>query len=221
MITDELLRTAAEEIGDCIPGCLPPVEAHDFSRKFQWKMKRLIFRTDHPVSHGLTACIAVFLALFTIFATLLTVSPTVRAAVIQWMKESFKGEAVYSYEGQPVPGAGQSYELGILPEGYALQNTQDLPNGRVYIYHNGSGNRLEFIHMHGSDYDHIFYDTGNYECQTVPFGHGMADMYLPKTEQDNSLIVWMDMTGNELFSISYRGSIDELIALADSVQEIK
>lgn len=221
MISEELLRTAAGEIGACVPECVPPAESHDYSKKFRRKMNYLVFKTDHPLPHGLTGCVAVFLTLLTVFAALLTVSPTVRAAVVRWLKGDDKGGAAYYYEGQAVAKVGKDYELGYVPEGYIMQNTRELSNGMVCTYQDESGSRLEFIYLHGADHDHIFYDTQNHECQTVPLETGTAEVYIPENDFENSLIVWMNAEGNELFSISCRGDAEELILLAEGVKVIQ
>ena len=53
MITDEMLAQAAAELADAINESLPdPSECnHQFSPRFERKMKRLIHGTNHPIMY--------------------------------------------------------------------------------------------------------------------------------------------------------------------------
>lgn len=221
MITDAMLRSAAGEVSACMLECLPLEQEHDFSPSFQRKIKSLIFKTDRRAAYIVRNCAAILALALTLFATLLTVSPTVRAAVLEWIRDVYYGGTVYSYEGNSPAQEQTEYYLSLLPDGYTLYEIEGIPGGKLYTYHHASGNSLNFIHINGTESDGIYFDTRNYQYQAVPFGKGNADLYLPQTPYDSTVLIWTDPDSNELFSISYRGDVDELVALAESVRKKK
>lgn len=218
MISEELLRTAAEEVSASTLESLPIEEDHRFSPRFQRKMKHLLFRTDHPISHALTSCAAIVLVLLTAFATLMVASPTVRAAVLEWSRKIYHGGSIYSYERQLPVQEQNKYHLSQIPEGYVLHSIEDHANGITYCYLNTSGKSLIFSYHYGSDHTQIYYDTREYEHQTASLGPVTADVYLSTTVYNNNQIMWVDANGGALFRISYCGNVDELVTLAENVK---
>lgn len=218
MISDEMLRTAAEEVSSCVLEGLPPVEDHRFSLRFQRKMKQLLFRADHPISHALTSCAAIVLLLLTAFATLMVASPTVRAAVLEWSRKIYHGGSIYSYEGQLQVQERNEYYLSQIPEGYVLHSIEERSAGTTYCYLNTSGKSLIFSYHYGSDHTQIYYDTREHEHRTVSLGQVIADIYLSTTVNNNNQIVWIDANGNAMFCISYCGDAGELVTLAETVK---
>lgn len=216
MITDEMLSAAAGEVGTCILDSLPPVVEHDFSRNFRRKTKRLIFKTDHPTMHILRNCAAVLLVLLTAFASLIAISPTVRATVVQWVKGIYKGETVYSFEGQ-APKTCSQYVLTHIPDGYVLDDIWEHDDGATYFYHADGGQVLRFRYSCGTEDITVYLNTQEYEYCSANVGNMTADIYI---SQDNkcSTIVWTDSESAMLFVISYAGEIEELIYLAQSVK---
>lgn len=218
MISDELLRTAAGELGDCMLDCLPPEEDYRFSSRFQRKMRHLRFRADHPIAHALTSYAAILLVLLTAFATLMVASPTVRAAVLEWSRKIYHGGSIYSYEGQLPVQERNEYYLSQIPEGYVLHSIEEQPAGITYCYLNTSGKSLIFSYHYGSDHNQIYYDTREHEHRTVSLGQVTADIYLSTTVYNNNQIMWIDANGSALFWISYCGNVDELVTLAENVK---
>ena len=90
MINDTMLRQAAAELAIAMNESLPdPKEcAHQFSPKFEKKIKRLTRRTNHPIIYRSLRRVASILLVVVIgFCSVLAVSAEVRATVLGWVKE--------------------------------------------------------------------------------------------------------------------------------------
>ena len=97
MITDEMLATAAKELSLAIGATFPDPSknVHHFSLRFKRKMNQLVKKTNHPVRYLWTQRVAGFiLVLFVGFMMIMTVSPTVRASVIGWIRERYESYIV-------------------------------------------------------------------------------------------------------------------------------
>ena len=90
MITDEMLAQAAAELADAINESLPdPSECtHQFSPRFEKKMKRLIRKTHHPFFYRTLRTVAsIVLVILIGFGSTLAVSAEAREIVFGWVKQ--------------------------------------------------------------------------------------------------------------------------------------
>ena len=103
MLTDAMLSEAAAEAERFLLSIVPEDgEPHTFSKRFEWKMRKLIRRTNHPIRYQvMRTAAAVVLAIATLFGTVMAVSPEARAAVIGWVKSAFHEFFEYSLEKTP------------------------------------------------------------------------------------------------------------------------
>ena len=90
MFTDEMLRIAAAEADQAIRDSLPRPEDchHQFSPRFERKMKRVIRRGRHPVAYKFlhrAACLLVVVTL--VGASWLTVDAEARGAFFAWVRQ--------------------------------------------------------------------------------------------------------------------------------------
>ena len=217
MISDELLRTAAEEVSADMLEALPIEQKHDFSQPFQRRMKHLILKMDHQIKYFARNCAAMLLVILTLFATLLTVSPTVRATVVSWIREGYMGGAAYSFEGQSSQTHHQ-YILTQIPEGYRLDNILEDDDGAIYIYHTSDGRVLRFQYRYSTDDAIIYLNTQGYEYRYETVGNEAAELYIAPNKTDCSTIVWKDPVSETLLTIDFAGTPEELITLAESVK---
>lgn len=225
MITDKMMEEAAEELFQAMLAGLPEEEqcVHQFSERFERKMKRLIRRAEHPVFHRvLQQAASIVLVLFLGFATLLAVSPTVRAAVFGWVQERYEDLTTYYFDGasqqdtKPV-----DYEIGNLTES-TVETHRKETGYQITIYYvdQVSDQIVSFTYLREyNGYSHnVDMDNAIIEEITV---NGMNGDFYRYPDGESNLIVWVDDATDTLFSISAYLDREELIALAESVKIVK
>ena len=238
MLTDVVLREAAAEAERFLLSIVPEEgEPHVFSKRFERKMQKLIRRANHPVRYQvLRAAAAVVIAIATLFGTVMAVSPETRAAVVGWLKETFSIYTHYSNDHMNIdnnlPANGSQsdgdnpeeqmrheYCLPVIPEGYWEVDTIDRLDGRMYIYANNADYILCFVYTYGAENGSLFVDTKNYEQYSAYIHGSRADIYIPLSDDETSVIIWQDPQG-VLFEIYAKADQTELIELAEGVSKI-
>ena len=225
MISDEMLRIAAEEYEEALLSSLPEDAGcdHAFSPGFERKMRRLCHRVKYASVYSTlrrAACAVVVLVLSA--SMLLLCSTEVRAAMFGWIKEVYKNITTYSFAGEaneePV---SRSYDFAQVPEGYVVEDRLDTAVGTSILYVHEDGAMMELSYEFGTeDYtfsiissDHDVYSRENIEGQ-------MMEFYLSTDPNYNSMVLWTN-DDHVMFSISAKCDKDTLIELTKNVQEIK
>ena len=221
MISDEMLWVAATEADQLILNALPDAAdcCHAFSRSFERKMDRPVYRATPPVVYKVLKTAAIFILVCTmLFAGVLAVSPQVRATVTQWLKSVQAGVSWYFYTGEQITDMDKEYYLSYIPEGYTLYEESSTANSKSYIYINDVGQLLDFTYMYGNGA--VMFTTENSDHHTVSIGNVIADLYLThEGYYGSSTIAWLDPDTDMLFIIGAFADQDGLIQLAESVKE--
>lgn len=221
MISDEMLWVAATEADQLILNALPDAAdcCHAFSRSFERKMDRLVYRATHPVVYKVLKTAAIFILVCTmLFAGLLAASPQVRATVTQWLKSVQAGVSWYFYTGEQITDMDKEYYLSYIPEGYTLYEESSTASSKSYIYINDVGQLLVFTYMYGNGA--VMFTTENSDHHTVSISNVIADLYLThEGHYGSSTIAWLDPDTDMLFIIGAFADQDGLIQLAESVKE--
>ncbi len=225
MISDERLRLALEEYDKAIMAALPEPSAcnHQFSRRFERKMRGVFRMAKHPVAYkALQRAACILLALLALFGGVIAFNPDVRAAVIHWVKEQIGQFSRYYHTGETIPESAQHkhYELGWLPEGYVYMDRLTEENDETVVYVNDSDRLLYFSCFYQSS-DGPFLNTSMDISKTIFVGNLTADLYLSQAPNYNSAIVWTDPESGLLFSIFADTSEEDLIKLMQHVTEKK
>lgn len=223
MISDEKLRLALEEYDKAILEALPEDWEHDhqFSRRFERKMRGVCRRAKHPVAYKvLQRAACVLLAMLALFGGVMAFNAEARAAVIDWINEQIGRFSHYFYAGEttPEPQKPKRYELAWLPDGYMLINSLTREDGEIHVYINQSGQLMQFHYYHGTTAD-PFLDEKDYTHKTVSVGHHTADIYTALDSSKGNGIVWIDSETGVLFCISAAVNEEDLMKLAESVTE--
>ena len=129
MITDEALRAALEEVDNAILASLPkPSECeHQFSARFEKRMRKVRRRARHPVAYKVLRKAACFLlSILILFSSIMAFSAEARAAVVDWIKEQFESFCHYFFVAGSSSESGErtEYELGWVPDGFRLVNSK-------------------------------------------------------------------------------------------------
>lgn len=219
-MTDEQLRDALIEAQDYILSQFPKKEWHyDFSPKFRKKMKELIEIDDHPVWFYVRKTAVIMFAVLGISGGLLFgFSEKVRAEVIRWFTERFEeNEYRYRREADAEVGVSQYTLEGKVPEGYQLIKRKEDEERVSEIYEASDGKRMIFTAMSSTQNMEFYmmFDK-NVESDVIYINGTKADIYLPESMEDNTVIAWQGK-GGVLFSIIGYADKEELIEMAEGI----
>lgn len=167
------------------------------------------------------ACAA--LACLVTLGGLMAVSPTVRAAVLGWLREITENGIFYTASGNWDEAAYPElpdWTLAELPEGWALDSVRDLGSGTTKEYRNGN-KRVSFqcsYPVSGT----VGWGTGNPETvegrREVTINGYTAELY---TEEDHTLLTWQDENGVLFYFNAYGVDPDALVEMAVSAQPVE
>lgn len=221
-ITDEMMAEAAAEMNEAMLRSLPDPDDchHEFSRRFKRKMKRVIYRADHPVQFRIMQRVAtIFLVISIGFATILTFSPTVRANVLGWIREQYESFVAYYFEdGTPVVNNQIDYYVSGLSADYTEAAATNAPGTKTIVYVNSSNGRiLNFSYSLTPDTANYYVENIEYAVENVYVLNHPADLYLASDPSEDNCIIWCDESTNTVFYLSGFMTKDELISLAESV----
>lgn len=224
MITDEMLQKAAHEAALKLNSELPkPSECkHEFSKRFERKMQKIVRQTRHPYLYRILQTAACLLLIVTLsFGSVLVVSVEARAAVWGWIEEIRDRFIVYFVDDDSVTTPAKvEYQLGWLPEGYGLQEEVEKLSGKLLLYSNSSSQQLTFSYVEQSK-DTMFSAEGVEYIQHHPKVNGVvADVYLAPDENESNAIVWVDPKTETLLYITGYVTEEDLIQMAESVTQV-
>lgn len=150
---------------------------------------------------------------------------------ILWMKDHMlfyiaahftPEEFVYYAERlQPAPVQEEEavhYQLGFVPEGYTFLTENRSPHDHTILYSNEAGLTLSLLYIWDPDGAEAFIKNSDTQVTTTIHG-AKADLMLSgDLSKESSSIVWAE--DEILFSLAAFLPEDELIALAESVEEV-
>ena len=221
MITDEMLTQAAAELADAINESLPAPEEcnHHYSTRFERKIKRLIYQTNHPIQHRILRSVAsILLVVLLGLSSVLAVNVEAREVFFGWIREQYKSFYAYFFEGQSEEDEPISYSPGWMPDGFEYATTLEIAGGEVYIFTNANGAIAQFSYSTTPDNFGFYVETVDYEHRTVYINGLVGDLYIPYDESLSSELLWRDTTSNTIFSVS--APIEEalLIKIAEHIK---
>lgn len=226
VITDKMMQEAAEELYQALLTSLPDENqcSYQFSERFERRMKRLIRRAEHPLRHRILQRVAsITLVLFLGFVTLLAISPSVRAAVFGWVREQYENFVTYQYENDMQENVSHTeYELCNIPGDFELTRMCETESETMIYYANTSTEQIMlFCYSNISDastyniyLDEMLQDKAKVNNQEAVF-------YYSLDENQTNVLVWIDYSTDTLFTIAAFLDKEEIISIAESVQEIE
>lgn len=222
MITDEMLKIAAAEADQAICDSLPRPEdcIHQFSPRFERKMRRVIRRGRHPLAYKYlhrAACLLV--AVMIVGASWLTVDAEARGAFFAWVRQQYENFVEYRFEG-PAPDDEMmtNFAPTWLPEGYEETKTQSAEGTSIKTYSNSDGQVIRFMCSLGADATSLFVVSDEMAMENVFVGMREADFYRDADPQNANILVWQSEEGNALFCISASLPKDEMVKIAESIE---
>ena len=222
MITDEMLRRSAAISCDAFIRSVEAChrEEHIFSPAFEKKIRKLYGRANHPYLYRLVRQVASFLLALLIGGCVwLAVDEEARAAFFGWVKEVYESAIGYHFVGDNVVVEKKEYHIPVLPEGYEEFYTKSIPEGKNMVYADTEGKILQFNYRVGVQLSSLLAggDFAEFSMITI---NGKPAHALSSREQDIANSVVWEADG-VLFEISGFFSVEELIWLAETVEEIQ
>lgn len=221
MVTDKMLQQAAGEVELAMLNALSAkdITPHQFSERFEKKMKKLINKVKHPIRYNvLRSAAAIILIIFTVFGSLIAFSPEVRASVVGWFKETFYEFFQYSSLGDIEP-TEYDYRFATIPDGYKELQVIDSKDGKTYLYVNTTGNILQFAYAYGGRADNLFVKTEAYTLVDGAVNGVKADIYIASNSNEANVIIWRDPDTETLLCIHAKVEKELLMELAESVMK--
>lgn len=220
MITDEMLTQAAAELANAINESLPAPEEcnHHYSTRFARKIKRLIYKANHPIQHRILRSVAsILLVVLLGLSSVLAVNVEAREVFFGWIREQYESFYEYFFEGQPSEVEPTTYYPGWMPDDYVYQTTLEIDGGMIYIFVNSDGAIAQFSYTTSATTSSVFVENADYEYQEVAINGMQGELYISPSEHTRSELLWIDNTSNTLFCISAIADTDDLIKAAESV----
>lgn len=164
---------------------------------------------------------AIFLAVFIGLGGAMAISPTVRAAVIQWITEWYETHIVYRYSGENIQGEMPQYEITGLPEGYQ-EIVRDIgPASVSVVYENGDHNSiyLDYTFMQEGAANLILAE--GFQMEEVLVNGYEATFFIPDDPQDMSALTWIDLKENIQFTLNASLSKNDILHIAENVSLVE
>ncbi len=223
MITDEMLCIAAAESSAAYIRYLEqdfdPEHQHEFSQRFEKKIKRLCRRANHPFLYrSLQRVASFFLAALIGGAVWLSVDIEARAAFFEWVKELYENYIVYKFETDSSYNASvEEYRPTWLPEGYKETGNDVFRDTVTVLYINNKGQGMIFSYSNGQKKSDWFIDQSSTVTKYSQVNQMPADLYINEGSGTANSIVWLS-ADNTAFYISAFLNESDLIKMAESVK---
>ena len=220
MISEELLKQAAEEAAQAMPESLPTVETdHAFSSEFEEKMQKLCKKAERPrvytfLKHAACAVLAIVL-----LGGALMLNTEVRASIVGWISEQYCGFTRYYFD-EPADVDRRRFVLRWIPEGYAVADTLVTEDNESFIYKKNGEPTIFFSYSYGSSTTIFVEEKEHIKTQIVISGN-VAELFIPIDQENASVILWTDREYGVLFYISSNCDKDMLINIAKNVCVVK
>ena len=231
---DKQLAQAAKELSHAMGTSLSKPEEQVFSPAFEERMTRLMKQQNRRKWLKRIACSAASVLLLLVIGggLFLTFNLEARAMASAWYRSISAEKYTYRFtedrQGQPLP----DYEATWLPEGYRHSRTRRYKNTTLVGYKKDDPKARYIIPM-GLEYfwisDQVTMIVGEYGGHTVTEravtvngtpAHLYED-FNPWNETTHYILVWIDQEAGLVFRLGTSLSIDETIAVAESVRPVK
>ncbi|MDD7001209.1 MAG: DUF4367 domain-containing protein [Oscillibacter sp.] len=161
----------------------------------------------------------ILLVLSLSLSALMAVSPTVRAAVINWVRETYEHSVIYRFfdkSDDQLP----NYAPTWLPEGFVLDERVALDDWVLCTYHNTTEDGwLSFDYCYASS--DMQMQIGGYD-EAAPtsekcFVNGIAADYYPAGNSETNDLIWIDEDQGIVFAINSTVEKEAILHIAESV----
>ena len=222
MISDEMLRKVASEAGKSLAEeyLEPEMYRHDFSPRFERKMRRVLSYGRNPtVYRNLKRVASFFLAILIGGTVWLAADAEARAAFFGWIGEKLQGAYhYYAPELTPNKRTDISYSFPAPPDGYVPYGTYTREGyGSYHFEDTETGNMFSFTYVLDSDTE-MFLLTETNDVHNVSVNGQPARFYNCEKEQSGNSLVWTDEETGALLVVDGFFDEDYLIKWAEGIR---
>ena len=225
MITEEMLREAAEKAGEALTAYYErdydPNVLLEIPPEFEKKIERLKRRAKHPVFYKTMHRVAsIVLAILITGSAWITVDAEARAAVVGWVKEIYETYFVFRHDGitDTVPEFAD-YRPTWLPDGYSEFRVNASETRTVVIYDNEAGEMIRFSFIQNPDETDWFIDVSQAGIKNTTVNGNKADLLIAQNPEEANAIAWI--SDDTAFYVTGFVGENILVRIAESVQAIK
>lgn len=222
-MNEEKLKSAASEAARRMLDTLPEDCAHDFSPRFQRKMRALLRREEHPVlSRSLKSVASIALVLFLGFG----ITMTARSTQVVWEAEPVGQGVRYYNVNQITPSETLAFKPFWLPERVEPRERKSGETSGYSFFEDrrNGGKIISFFYYYGVKEGTEAIVVGQYgevEQISVTINGMEATLFLQKDDVYENELVWIDKDQGVLFRLSGFLTQQELIRIAESVDQIE
>lgn len=176
-------------------------------------------RQKKPVWKQFMQAVAMILLVSSVMiGTILAVSPTARAMIVEWVTEWYENSVIYRFFGEPMFSDLPQYKITDLPSGYYDTETPlKLPNNTEITYENSLGEVIKFEYMRIEEGSLIVMDTKNMLISEIEINECFGHLYISQDPQQSNCITWYDNLDGIQFIIDGYFDGEELASMAESV----
>lgn len=224
--SDGELREAAVKVMHALADALPedPEPEHEFSERFQAKMKALLMksRVKRAVKSFARSAAAVLLMALMAAGIWLAFDEEARADFFQWVRNEYEARIVYNFFERREEKELPKIEFGWLPEGYN-ENTLQVTNEHGYTIFTSDNNEsiilyYQFIHL-GSTASITRDENMLYE--KVYVNGEFADFYHDVDGGRQNTLFWINEYKGIEFDLNASLDKDVMIKIAENVRIVE
>ena len=225
MMDKNILRQAAAEADAALMEGLPAPEdcSADFSPEFEQKLARRLV-AEKPSYGAVKRAACILLAFVLVGGSLLAASPTVRAAALGWLRESYGTVSMYLFQEKAPGGELGAYRLSEVPEGYTLRKEKQDEDEYSIIYENEDGLFFSFSYMiqpenGGSAF--VIEQMDHLSMHKVVVQETVGDFYMCEDGATSNSVIWVNEESGILFHLAGWFPEQELIDFANCINLVK
>lgn len=219
-LDDFFRRLLLDAVGQEYGKVMDELPEHVFSPAFEKKMQKLIHRANHPIRYRVAQAAACLLLVALLSGcTALAISPEARAAFSGWVREVYEAWFVYRYTGEERPSLEDTVYLPTwVPGGYKEIVSPQVGTFVRTQYENDEKDLLTVSYIKGTETSSLNVEWEGATVRQTSVGSLPADLYHNPGDGPN-VLVWTDMEKDAAFWITAPLSEEELVQVAESIQE--
>jgi len=226
-ITDEMLYRHAAEARDIWLDTLPDdfeIPDHEFSDEFNKELDRLVALSQKKKkpTRRLRRVAAMFAAVLIGASSWLAVDAEARATFMKWIRNISEDGIIYYFQGESPDTTISDFHCSWMPEGMEAAELVQLDQ-QGYITYFGDNNRhcsLDYSYMHEGSAHFIHPSSEDGMRHEIVEINGMpGDLYVESEDGNSHVLVWFDEEASISFSIHSNLTPEEILQIAESVEE--
>lgn len=215
----DAVKKDIERIADSAPQFTPSEKYRQSIHEMLMNPMKWAKKKERPIWKAALQKVAVLLVVLSLsLGSLMAVSPTVRATVIEWVTELYEDLLIYRYSGETISGEMPQYGIDSLPQGYT-ETIRDIFSASVSVVYESSagGNMICF------DYTYMqqgaINQFGLKDCEVIDVEiNGMSGtLFVPDDPESSKAVTWIDEDANIQFVINAFCDETTMLDLAESV----